>query len=273
VSAHLDASLRRTLGKDLTDDEWTLFMATCERVKLDPVARQIYAVKRGGRMSIQTSIDGFRLIAERSTRYAGQLGPFWCGDDGTWKDVWLSKANPAAARVGVLRSDFKEPLFAIAKWTEYAQTGGMWTKMPALMLGKCAESLALRRAFPQELSGIYTSEEMAQVDTTTGEVKRTPSKVAAAEGEARLLVSRFSEESKRAKARELIDQAVRQPEAAALKLLESIKARALKTIETQPKSDDDEPPADYVEDARPLDEQFPEDERDDTDDGDEERAS
>lgn len=162
---NLDA-FRRTIGQGLSDDEWRLLVATAERTQLDPVARQLFAIKRGGRMSIQTSIDGFRLVAERSTRYAGQIGPHWCGTDGTWRDVWLAKENPAAARVGVLRADFKEPLFAIAKWNEYAQSGGMWTKMPALMLGKCAESLALRRAFPQELSGLYTAEEMGQSEAT-----------------------------------------------------------------------------------------------------------
>lgn len=179
---HEIAALRATIAPNISDADLVVFDRVCEHTGLDPFARQIYAVIRAGKMTIQTGIDGYRLIAQRTGSYLGQPIEQWCGPDGKWVDVWLDEKPPRAARVGVLRSGWQAPVIAVALWDEYVvmdeewetladgarrRTGrkaisSMWAKMPSTMLAKCAEAKALRKAFPAEMAGIYTTEEMAQ---------------------------------------------------------------------------------------------------------------
>jgi len=180
--------LKTTICRGATDDEFKLFVEVCRSKRLDPFSKQIYAIKRWDSglkrevMSFQTGIDGFRVLAERTGRYAGQDAPQWCGTDGEWKDVWLDTKPPVAARVSVYRTDFVKPMTRLALYREYVQTtkegspNSMWSKMPANQLAKCAESLAMRAAFPEELSGLHTQDEMGQADNAPPETgpKRRP---------------------------------------------------------------------------------------------------
>lgn len=168
--------VRQLYAPGTSDLEFEHFIETCATRGLNPLAKQIYCVMRNQKTdegwkkvpTIQTSIDGYRLIAQRTGEYRGQVGPHWCGPDGVWREVWLDDVPPAAARVGVLREGFGEPLYGVARWASYVQTNKdgspskFWAQMPDVMLAKVAESLALRKAFPEELSGLYTSEEMGQ---------------------------------------------------------------------------------------------------------------
>lgn len=166
--------IKDTFAQGATDAELQVFLATAERLGLDPFARQIFLIKRWdsrlGRnvATPQVSIDGFRSVAERTGQYRGQTAPQWCGYDGEWVDVWLDDEPPQAARIGVHREGFKEPLVRPAKLTSYCQRNKdgnptqMWRTMPEVMLAKCAEALALRAAFPNQLGGVYTPDEMGQ---------------------------------------------------------------------------------------------------------------
>lgn len=189
-------TLHNTIAKDLNEYEFKIFIRQINRTGLDPFSNQIYTQKRrqkekdgswGERMVIGTGIDGFRLIAQRTGRYAGQVGPFWCGDNGKWVDVWLPSVPPKAAKVGILRAGFKEPLWSVAKFETYSQKKSdgaltiMWQKMPEVMIAKCAEALGLRRAFPQELSGMHTREEL-EIDGEIETESTSPETVPQIEG-------------------------------------------------------------------------------------------
>lgn len=176
--------IKKTVAEGTSDDELALFLEVCRSTGLNPFQRQIYAImrdvwnprtrQREPRMTIQTAIDGYRLIAARTGQHVGtsdiEFGP-------------VETDGPAWARVSVFRmvAGQRATFTATARWEEYAQRkrgqGGqpgdlteMWARMGHTMLGKCAESLALRRAFPAELSGVYTREEMAQATVEDAEV-------------------------------------------------------------------------------------------------------
>lgn len=158
-----------------------IFFHYCKASGLDPFGRQIYMIKRRSRgeirWTIQTGIDGYRLIARRAADQAGQAIAYedfvWYDAEGGEHAVWLREEPPAACKVVVWRGDARFP--AVAHWREYVpkvwdyeaqdwKLGGLWPQMPASQLSKVAEALALRRACPADLSGLRVDEEMHAAD-------------------------------------------------------------------------------------------------------------
>ena len=149
--------IKSQIAVGATDDELKLFLHVADKSGLDPLSKQIYFIKRSGKMTIQTAIDGFRSIADRTGQYVGSSDPIFEGKG--------EKPDKATVTVNKVVQGVMGSFTASARWSEYYPGKGqgfMWDKMPHTMLGKCAEALALRKAFPAQLSGLYTGDEMAQ---------------------------------------------------------------------------------------------------------------
>ena len=158
-------TVKSVLAPDLSDDELKLFSMVAARSGLDPFAKQVYAVKRKGRVTFQTGIDGYRSIAARTGMYDGQDEPEY----GPWVEAPFG--HPESATVRVYRKGVTRAIAATAFWDEYkpADNDFMWQRMPRVMIAKVAEALALRKAFPYDPerregigADLYTADEMAQ---------------------------------------------------------------------------------------------------------------
>lgn len=167
------------VSNDVTQADLAIFLTQSKRTGLDPFSRQIYMIGRKQKtpngyetkQTIQVGIDGLRAIAHRVAQQCHEVfsmsDTLWADKNGVWHDVWLSPEPPAAAKVSVKRGG--GVFSAVAIFKEYApiyngKLSGMWATKPALMIAKCAEALALRKAFPSDMSGIYTDDEMEKAE-------------------------------------------------------------------------------------------------------------
>lgn len=162
--------IRHTFCKGIDEHQFKVFIYICQKVGLDPLIKQIYAIPRWDKdlkknvMCIQTSIDGYRCVAERTGHYApGRATEYTYDANG--------QLVSATSFVKKLSKDGTwHEVCATAFYREYAQLTKegvptkFWLNMPHSQLGKCAEALALRKAFPADLSGVYTREEMDQAE-------------------------------------------------------------------------------------------------------------
>jgi phage recombination protein Bet len=178
---HIDSNielLRNTLCKGISPEQFEIFVQVCKRTGLDPFRNQIYAVPRAGKMTIQTGIDGFRLVAERTGKYSPGREPVF-----TYKDENMKQVHSATSYIKKQTADGSwHEVAATAFWDEYVQAyngkpSQFWAKMPHVMISKCAEALALRKAFPADFSGIYSTEEMQQAEAEVVSIPQEPVEV------------------------------------------------------------------------------------------------
>lgn len=186
-------ALKGTLGlQSASAAELAVFFHYCNRTQLDPFTRQIHYIERRKKDKetdrwisywvAQIGIDGFRVIRDRVARrdkvtveYEDTL---FYNADGDASDVWLLKTPPTACKVVILKDGLR--FSGVARFDAYAQTYKpratkdnpdpepalveMWARSGDGQLEKCAEAKALRRAFPNDLGGLYVEEEMAAAE-------------------------------------------------------------------------------------------------------------
>ena len=150
-----------TVAQGLGKADQALFEAVCLSSGLDPLRKEIYAVVRGGKMAIQTGIDGYLKLANQTKELNGMEVLFF-DEDGNESEVWLKKTPPAACLVRVYRKGAQFPFTASCRFDAYSQSNQMWKKFPETMLAKATTTLALRRGFADVISGIASADEMDQ---------------------------------------------------------------------------------------------------------------
>lgn len=159
-------TIKNTVAQNATDEELAMFCELCKATGLNPFKKEVWFIKTKGytnkagkeiepRVQIMTGINGFLAVANSHPQFDGMECEVERDD----------KGQPLRAIAKVYRKDRKFPSVAEALWNEYYKPNpygnkGVWEQMPSIMLAKCAKSLALREAFPQELNGLYTAEEM-----------------------------------------------------------------------------------------------------------------
>lgn len=163
-------------ARGLNSDELHVFSLLCKELGLDPIRKQAYGVKRKMKningiyeivLTLQTSIEGYRAIAERTGNYAPGEESIYLYDDNKnliGAKAYVKKRTQDGTWHNVSAEAYLEEYAARDKQGNLTQ---FWSKFPRVMIEKCAEARALRRCFPNELGSLYIKEEMDQANEDT----------------------------------------------------------------------------------------------------------
>jgi len=160
-------TIQETIAVEATPPELQMFIQFCQSTGLNPLKKEVWFIKTkgytrkdgskvDGKVQIMTGINGFYSIANNHPQYDG-MEEVEFGENEKGEIIW--------AKAKVWRKDRRFPSVGVADWAEFfpgttEKGNSLWETKPRVMLAKVAESIALRKAFPQELNGMYTAEEM-----------------------------------------------------------------------------------------------------------------
>lgn len=170
--------IKRTVAPDATNDELAMFLHVAKKAGLDPLQKQVWFVKRSGRVTVQAGVDGLQARALRMPDCEGissaavyEKEEFLF--DKAKGEVVKHQSNPFGqmgaliGAWGIVRRKGKTPFCALVRFAEYADSNSpLWKNKPSVMIEKVARSTALRRAYPEEFGGIYDPAEMGSAAHT-----------------------------------------------------------------------------------------------------------
>lgn len=142
--------MRDTVARGTTELEFALFLEFAKSTGLNPFKREIWCIKTNSGLQIMTGINGYMTVANNHPAFDGMETEVTHDD----------KGNLVSAVARVWRKDRRFPSTGTALAREFMGQSPIWRRMPSHMLLKVAKSIAIREAFPQELGGTYTAEEM-----------------------------------------------------------------------------------------------------------------
>ena len=169
-------NIRSMVAPGATDDEFRAFMYLCNAYSLDPLKKEIYFIKYGGKSTIITSRDGYLKIANLHDQFDGlESDVVYQGDTLTKRDdgslhiaygqehLVFDKSKLSGAFCSVFRKDRTKATTVFVSIKEYyKREAPIWQQYTNAMILKVAEAMALKRAFA--ISGLVTKEEIEDKD-------------------------------------------------------------------------------------------------------------
>jgi phage recombination protein Bet len=149
-------------------EECMLFLNKCKQYGADPFMNDMYLIKyaKKDKAAFVTSVGFFEKKANANPRFAGFCRTEWLSNANgklQWVDFWVSSIhgkNPVACRASCWIKGYKEPQTFVVNWEENSKNSNTWRSMPSRMLEKVARVGLLRSVLPEDVAGLYLSEEI-----------------------------------------------------------------------------------------------------------------